>query len=107
MIKEKEDLSYNEDTTSRNDGELEKLKGVETDAQEWKTLVLKEDEPTSPESHDTIKEVVKTISEMAPWGEMFEEIQIVKVTPMSKVEECITQLCKKMHHCGKKRRKKE
>ena len=77
---EEEDLSYNEEITSSNDGELEKPQRVENDAQEWKTLVAKEDEPTSPESHDTTKEVVKTIPEMAPWGEKYEEFQIVKVT---------------------------
>ena len=42
------------------------------------------------------KEVVKTIPEMAPWGEMYKDLDIVKVTPMSKVEECIVQLCKEM-----------
>ena len=70
VIRKEEDLSYNEDITSSNDGEQEKLQIVENDAQEWKTLIAKEDEPTSLESHDTTKEVVKTIPEMAPWGEM-------------------------------------
>ena len=37
---EEEDLSYNEDITSSNDGELEKLQRMENDAQ-WKTLVAK------------------------------------------------------------------
>ena len=56
-----------------------------------------EDEPTSLESHDTTKdEVLKTIPEMTPWGEMHEELLIEKVTPMSKVEECIVQLNKEM-----------
>ena len=51
---------------------------------------LMENEPTSLESHDTIKdEVLKTIPDMAPWGDMHEELKIEEVTPMSKVEECI------------------
>ena len=51
-----------------------------------------EDEPTS---HDTKKdEVLKTISEMAPWGDMREELKIEEVTLMSKVEENIIQLNK-------------
>ena len=87
VIREEEDLSYNEDITSSNDGELEKLQRVENDAQEWKTLVAKEDETTYLESRDTTKEVVKIIPEMAPWGEMYEDFDIEKVTPMSKVEE--------------------
>ena len=41
---EKENLNYNEDITSRNNGELEKLKRVEDDAKELKDFVVKEDE---------------------------------------------------------------
>ena len=52
-------------------------------------------EPTSLESHDKTK-VVKTIQEMAPWGEMYEYFNIVKVTPMSKVEDYIIQLNKEI-----------
>ena len=96
VIREEENLSYNKDITSSNDGELEKLERVEIDAQEWKTLVAKEDELTSPKSHDTTKEVVKTIPKMAPWGKMYEDFDIAKVTPMSKVEEYIIQLNKKI-----------
>ena len=49
-----------------------------------------EDEPTSPESHDTTKdEVLKTIPEMAHWGDILEELKIEEVTPTSKVEEYI------------------
>ena len=55
-----------------------------------------EDEPTSLESHDTTKEVVKTIPEMAQWGEMYEDFDIAKVDPMSKVEEYIIQLNKEI-----------
>ena len=58
---------------------------------------MKEDEPTSPESQEKIKdEVVKTIPDMAPWGDMHDELKIEEVTPMSKVEECIVPLCKEM-----------
>ena len=54
---------------------------MENDAQEWKTLVAKEDESTSPESHNMIKEVIKTIPAMAPWGEMYEDFDIAKSNP--------------------------
>ena len=58
---------------------------------------MKEDEPTSRESHEKIKvEVIETISKMATWGDMHEELNMEEVTPMSKVEECIVQLCKEM-----------
>ena len=68
VIREKEeDLSYNKDITSRNNEELEKLIRGDDDAQDLKTLVVMEDEPTSPESHDTTKdEVLRTIPEIAP-----------------------------------------
>ena len=33
---------------------------------------------------------------MTPWGEMHEEFKIARVTPMSKLEECIVQLSKEM-----------
>ena len=33
---------------------------------------------------------------LAPWGEMHENFDIAKVSPMSKVEECIVQLCKEI-----------
>ena len=46
-------------------------KKVEDDSQELKDLVVKEDELTSPESHEMIREeVVKIISKMNLWGEM-------------------------------------
>ena len=58
---------------------------------------MKEDVPTSLESHEKIKdEVVKTIPDMAPWGEMHEELKHEKMTPISKVEECIIKLFKEM-----------
>ena len=56
VIKEEENLHYNEDITSRNDEKLEKIQRVENDAQEWKALVAKEDESTSPESHERTRE---------------------------------------------------
>ena len=81
---------------------------MENDAQEWKTLVAKEDEPTYPESHDMTKEIIKTIPEMAPWGEMYEEFDIAKVTPMSKVEEYLIQFNKEIEATivNKKNKKK-
>ena len=46
---------------------LKNIQTMETDAQILETLVVKEDESTSPESHEKINdEVVKTILEMAP-----------------------------------------
>ena len=54
---------------------------------------MKEDEPTSSESHEKINdEVVKTIPEMAPWGETHEELKNEKITLISKTEECTMQL---------------
>ena len=97
MNVEKEDLSYNEDITSRNNEELENLTRGDYDAQDLKALVVMEDDPTFPESHDMTKEeFVNTILEMAPWGDIHEELLIEKVTLMSKVEECIVQLNKEM-----------
>ena len=87
VIGEEEDLSYNKDITSRNNEELDKLIKGDDDAQDLKAFVIMEDEPTSPKSYDTIKdEVLKTILEMALWGDMHEELKIEEVTPMSKVE---------------------
>ena len=89
VSKVEENLSYNEEITSRGNEELDKFQLVENDAQILETLVVKEDEPTSPESHEKIKdEVVKTILEMAPWGEMHEESKNEKMTPIPKAEEC-------------------
>ena len=66
VIREEEDLSHNDEITSRNN-ELEKLQRVENDVQELKALVAKEDKSTSWESHErTREEVLKTILEMAP-----------------------------------------
>ena len=65
--KEEENFSYNEEITLRGNEELEKFQKVENDSQTLETLVVKEDEPTSPKSHEKIKdEVVKTIPKMAP-----------------------------------------
>ena len=58
-----------------------------------KDLVLKEDEQTSPESHEKIKdEVVKTISEMTLWVAMHEGVKNEKKTPTSEVDEYIIHL---------------
>ena len=74
-------MSYNEEIISRANEELEKLQRVENDAQTLKDLVVKEDEPTSLESHEKIKDnIVKTTSEMAPWGEIHEELKNEKIT---------------------------
>ena len=44
----------------------------------------------------TKDEILKTIPEIAPWGDKHEELKIEEVTPMSKVEEGIIQLCKEI-----------
>ena len=41
-------------------------------------------------------QVLKTIAEMVPWGDMYEKLKIEEVNPMCKVEECIIQLNKEM-----------
>ena len=52
LSKDKENLSYNEEITSRDNEELEKFQTVENDAQILETLVVMEDEPTSSESQE-------------------------------------------------------
>ena len=90
-------MSYNEEITSRGNEELEKFQTVENDAQILETLIVNGDEPTSLESHEKINdEVVKTIPEMVPWGEMHEELKNEKMTPIPKTEECTIYLFKKM-----------
>ena len=90
---EEENLRYNEEITSKNNEELEKFQTVENDAQNLETLVVKEDEPTSPESHEkTNYEVVKTIPEMTPWVPMHEEVKNENKTPTFEVDEYIIHL---------------
>ena len=50
VFKEEENLSYNEEITSRGNEELEKFQIVDNDAQKLETLGLKKDEPTSSKS---------------------------------------------------------
>ena len=58
---------------------------------------MKEDELTSPESHEkTNDEVGKTMSEMTLWIEMHEELKNEKMTPTSEVDEYIIQLNNEM-----------
>ena len=46
---------------------------------------MREDEPTSPKSYDMTKdEILKTILEIAPWGDKHEELKIEEVTPCPK-----------------------
>ena len=82
---EEENLSYNEEISSRDNEELEKFQIVENDAHIFETLVVKEDEPTSLESHEkTNDKVVKTIPEMTFWVPMHEEVKNEKKkTPTS------------------------
>ena len=97
VSKDEENLSYNEEIISRGNEELEKFQTVENDAQILEILVVKVDKPTSPKSHEKIKdEVIKTIPEMAPWGEMHEELKNEKMTLIPKAEACTIQLFKEM-----------
>ena len=90
---EEENLRYNEETTSKDNEELEKFQIVENDTQILETLVVKEDESTSPESHEkTNSEVVKTIPEMTLWVPMHEEVKNENKTPTSEVDEYIIHL---------------
>ena len=73
---EEENMNYNKNITLRSNEELVKPLRVENEANKLKALVVMEDEPTSPKSHEkTNDEVVKTIPEMDPWGEMLEELK--------------------------------
>ena len=73
---EEENLRYNEEITLRDNEELEKFHIVENDAQILETLVVKEDESTSLESHEkTNDEVVKPIPKMTLWVPMHEEVK--------------------------------
>ena len=90
---EEETLRHNEEITSRDNEELKKFQTMENDAQILETLVVKEDEPTSPESHEkTNDEVVRTIPEMTLWVPMHEEVKNENKTPTSKVDEYIIHL---------------
>ena len=55
---------------------------MENDAQILETLVVNEEESTSPELHEkTNDEVVKTTPEMTFWVPMHEEVKNKKETP--------------------------
>ena len=90
---EEEIWSYNEEITSRGNEELEKFQTVEYDVQILETLVVKEDESTSPESHEkTNDEDANTIPEMTLSVAMHLEVKNEKMTPNSEVEEYIIHL---------------
>ena len=95
---EKENWSYNEEITSRGNEELEKLQRVENDAETSKDLVAKEEkESTSSESYEKVKdEVVKTMSKMTLWGEMYEGLKNEKMALNSEVDDYIIQLNNEM-----------
>ena len=104
---EEENLSYNEEIISRGNEELEKFQTMENDAQTLETSLVKEDKPTSPESHEKIKdEIVKTILEMVPWGKMHEGLKNEKMTPIPKTEECTMQLFEEVEATIVKKKKK-
>ena len=94
---EEENLSYNEEIISRDNEELEKFQIVDNEAQILETLVVKEDESTSLESHEKKNdEVGKTMPEMTIWGEMNEELKNENMTPTFEVDEYIIQLNNEM-----------
>ena len=93
VITEEENWSYNEEITSRGNEELEEFQTVENDAQILETLVVNEEESTSPKLHEKINvEVVKTILEMTFWVPMHEEVKNENKTPTSEVDEYIIHL---------------
>ena len=98
MNTEEENLSYNEEITSRGNEELDKLQRVENDVETLKELVAKEEkESTSSESYEKVKdEVVKTMPKMTLWGEMHEGLKNEKMNPTSEVDDYIIQLNNEM-----------
>ena len=107
---EEENLRYNEEITSRDNEELEKFQTVENDAQILETLVVNEEESTSPELHEkTNDEVVKTIMEMNFWVPMHEEVKNENKTLTSEVDEYIIHLNNELRGIivKKKKRKKK
>ena len=93
VSKDEENLSYNEESTSRGNEELEKFQILETDEKNLETLAMKEDEPTSLESHEKINyEVVKNNPEMTLSIAMHLEVKNKKMTPTSEVDEYIIHL---------------
>ena len=106
-IKE-ENLRYNEEITLKDNEELEKFQIVENDAKILETLVVKEDEPTSPESHEKINdEVVKTIPGMTLWVPMHEEVKNENKTPTFEVDEYIIHLNNELRGIIVKKKKKK
>ena len=91
---EEENWSYNEEITSRDNEELEKLQRMENDVETSKDLVAKEEKESAYlESYEKVKyEVVKTMPEMTLWGEMHEGLKNEKTTPTSEVDDYIIQL---------------
>ena len=90
---EEETLRHNEEITSKDNEELGKFQTAKNDAQILETLVVKENEPTSLESHEkTNDEVVKTIPEMTLWVPMHEEVKNENKTLTSEVDEYVIHL---------------
>ena len=82
MNTEEKNFSYNEEITSRGNEELENFQIVENDVHFFETLVVKEDEPTSPESHEkTNDKVEKTILKLTLSVAMHLEVKNEKMTP--------------------------
>ena len=92
---EKEKVDNKEAITLMSGGELEELIREEVDANKLKELIAKNDESTSQQPNEK-REVVMTFTEITPWGEMYEEFKIEKITPISKVEEGIVWLNEKI-----------
>ena len=87
MIREEEDPIHNDEITSRSN-ELEKLQRVESNVQELKALVAKEDESTSPKQEEQNEEI-ETIPEMTSLAFVQEEFSSDAIPYILEVEEPI------------------
>ena len=61
---------------------------------ELKELVAKLEESNSPKPNEMREEVMDTIPEMIPWGEVHKESENKKMTLITEVDEFIFQLNK-------------
>ena len=87
VIREEEDPIDNDEITSRSN-ELEKLQRVESNVQELKALVAKEDESTSPKQEEQNEEI-ETIPEMTSLAFVQEEFSSDAILYILEVEEPI------------------
>ena len=83
---EEENLSYNEEITSRGNDELKEFQIVENDVKILETLAVKEDDPPPPpppilQNHMKMarEKFVETFLEMTLWGEMHKKLKNDKI----------------------------